>query len=102
LKEAPMIRVQIDYAADSGLIQLWAAGHHDPESFRTACELALKQWDGRRVSLAAKPVIFEHWRVVLADAHTRACGTCDYLHVKSKSNVGASPVTILDSWLPLQ
>lgn len=96
------ISVHIDYAADDSCqIRLWARGTHAPEAFHAACEKALKQWDGREVSLAGMPIRHEHWRSVPADAETRALGVCDRLNISSKPGRGAYAVTALGDWLPL-
>lgn len=97
-----MIDININYAADDSCqIQLWAKGLHETQAFLEACQDALTRFDERKVLLANKPVLHEHWRTVEADGETKAAGVCDYVHVKSKPGRGAYAVTVLNEWLPL-
>lgn len=97
------ICVHIDYAADdSCMIRLWAKGHHAPEVFVPACEVALREWDGRESSLAAMPVKHCYYRTVQADAHTKAYGVCETVRVESRPGQGAYAATVLDQWIPMR
>lgn len=97
-----MLNIQIDYASDdSCYIRLWSKGYHEAELFIKACELALLNWDGRKVDLAGVPTKHDYWRTVQADAETKAHGVCDTVRVSSKPGRGAYEVTILSMWLPL-
>lgn len=97
-----MIDVQIDYASDDSCqIQLWAKGTHAPKDFIAACEATLLKWDGRRGSLADKPVRHDYWRTVRGGAETTAFGVCAMVRMTTKPGRGAYAVTILDDWLPL-
>ena len=99
--QAPIV-VNIDYAADdSCMIQCWARGHFEAETFLRACEAGLKAWDGREEALAGKLVAHATWRTVRGPAELASCGVCEFIHVESKPGRGAYPVTVLTDWLEL-
>jgi hypothetical protein len=95
-------QVNIDYAADDSCeIRCWCRGHVDPDVFRTACALALTNWDGREADLANVGVSHATWRTVRAPAELAGYGVCEFIHVESAPGRGAYSVTVLTDWLPL-
>lgn len=96
------MNINIDYAADDSCqLKLWAKGHHKADEFLTACEIEIKNWDGRVIDLSKFLIKHTHFRTVPADKETKSFGVCDFVKIECKPAKGAYPVTELINWLPL-
>lgn len=97
------MNINIDYAADDSCqIKLWAKGHFKADEFLSACEIALKEWDGRDINLSKHLINHTYFRTVKADKETKNLGVVDdFVKIESKKGNGAYAVTELIDWLPL-
>lgn len=85
---------------DSCQMQLSSRGHHDSDSFKSACEKFLLEWDEREYELDTHKVSQIYWTTREPEDHETLANEGEYVFTESDKESGF-PVTIYNEWLPI-